>query len=90
MYRIFTEHFYTARERQRLLRICENGRCVWCLAAIDFEKHWGGDDCSECGNPTLSDSDLIYGAICPFCEHQNPLPKPLDADIHCQKCGEAM
>ena len=77
--------FFTARERIRLQRICENGRCVWCYAPFDDNDYDPGE-CSKCGNPRLTADDL-HGVHCPFCEHMNPLPKPLDAELKCQECG---
>ncbi len=76
--------FFTARERVRLQRILEHWRCVWCYAPIDYDNY--SDECSECGNPGLTEDDLI-GVRCPFCEYMNPLPKPLDAELQCQECG---
>lgn len=76
---------FTARELVRLGRIAKH-RCMFCLTPIP-ESYMGGD-CEECGNPILSDFELT-GVWCPFCDHQNPLPNPLDAEnISCQNCGE--
>ncbi len=76
--------FFTARERVRLQRILEHWRCVWCCAPIDYDNYDG--ECPECGNPALTESDLD-GIHCLFCDHVNPLPKPLYAEMQCRRCG---
>lgn len=80
-----TTEFFTPRQHVRLWRLADKGYCVFCEETIRNDDLDVGE-CPTCGNPILSENNVV-AIQCVFCGHENPLPKPLDADMQCQKCG---
>ncbi len=74
---------------QELLCLVESSICVFCfkeigLSNINFRSLM--QECPHCTMPVLIPEN-IDDIQCYSCGHKNPLPDPLDAVLHCTKCG---
>ncbi len=89
---IYTDTFYTPRETGELKKKIEQGFCPFCENFVDWddsEQQAALDslECPYCDMPLLDVLGLGCAMECFQCKHLNQLPKPLDADMKCQKCG---
>ena len=62
--------------------------CFFCLAQLAQEE-LDNAHCSECGMELLAPEQL-HGVECPFCNHANPVPFPLEEDANCEICKAAI
>src|SRR3989344_123009 len=72
-----------------LSELVEMGMCPFCFKFIDLEHlPCGSDERPYCEGPIIPPDYLR--PLCPFCEHLNAIPFPLDSEMDCEECGAAI